>query len=50
MTEPETPPGNTDPEEFAESVGVDPTAEEVDEYREQIGDPVPAPEPTEPPD
>jgi hypothetical protein len=32
-----------DPEEFAEAVGVDPTADEVDEYRERIGDPPPEP-------
>jgi hypothetical protein len=30
-----------DPEEFAEEVGPDPTAQEVDEYREMIGDPSP---------
>jgi hypothetical protein len=34
-----------DPEEFAEELGTDPTALEVDEYREMIGDP--PPEPTE---
>ncbi len=34
-----------DPEEFAEEVGVDPTAQEVDEYREMIGDPPPEPGP-----
>jgi hypothetical protein len=32
-----------DPEEFAEAVGVDPTAQEVDEYREKVGDPPPEP-------
>jgi hypothetical protein len=44
---------NPDPEkaeEFAEQAGVDPTPEQIDEYREQIGDPVPEPEPVEPPD
>lgn len=30
-----------DPEEFAEQVGADPTAQEVDEYREMIRDPRP---------
>ncbi|HEV2777807.1 MAG TPA: hypothetical protein VGX25_00245 [Actinophytocola sp.] len=41
-----------DPEEFAEEVGVDPTPQEVDEYRERVGDPPPQPqpEPEEPPD
>jgi hypothetical protein len=50
------PPGVTEPskhdpddaEEFAEEVGLDPTSEQIDEYRERIGDPVP--EPVEPPD
>lgn len=37
-----------DPEEFAETVGVDPTVQEVDEYREKIGDPVPEPSDPEP--
>jgi hypothetical protein len=27
-----------DPEDFAEAVGVDPTAEQVDEYRAETGD------------
>ena len=33
-----------DPEGFAQEAGVDPTAQEVDEYREMIGDPPPEPE------
>jgi hypothetical protein len=43
-------------EEFAESVGVDPTPEQIEEYRRLEGDPAapgPAdelPEPLEPPD
>lgn len=32
-----------DPERFAQEAGVDPTAQEVDEYREMLGDP---PEPS----
>lgn len=43
-----TGPDDQDPEEFAEAVGVDPTSEEIDEYRELVGDP--PPEPEEPPD
>jgi hypothetical protein len=39
----ETPVHEEDPEEFAEAVGVDPTAEEVDEYRKKVGDPPPEP-------
>jgi hypothetical protein len=31
------------PEAFAQEVGVDPTAQEVDEYREMIGDLPPDP-------
>ncbi|WP_198942853.1 hypothetical protein [Actinophytocola xanthii] len=27
-----------DPEKFAQEAGVDPTAQEVDEYREMLGD------------
>lgn len=27
-----------DPERFAQEAGVDPTAQEVDEYREMVGD------------
>lgn len=46
MTEPNT----EDPEEFAEDAGVDPTPQEVDEYRDRIGDPPPQPPPEEPPD
>jgi hypothetical protein len=30
-------------EEYAEAVGTDPTPQEVDEYRERIGDPPPEP-------
>ena len=37
-----------DPEEFAEDAGTDPTPQQIDEYRERIGDPLPEPE--EPPD
>jgi hypothetical protein len=33
-----------DPEKFAQEAGVDPTAQEVDEYREMIGDPPPEPD------
>lgn len=36
-----------DPEEFAEEAGTDPTAQEVDEYREMIGDPPPEPRETD---
>jgi hypothetical protein len=36
---------NEDPEEFAEEAGTDPTPQEVDEYRERIGDPPPEPPP-----
>jgi hypothetical protein len=36
-----------DPEEFAEEAGTDPTAQEVDEYREMIGDPPPEPSETD---
>ncbi|MGH8881830.1 MAG: hypothetical protein ACRD0P_31525 [Stackebrandtia sp.] len=46
-----TEPSSHDPEDaekFAEESGVDPTPDQIDEYRERIGDP--APEPTEPPD
>ncbi|MFL6143717.1 MAG: hypothetical protein ACJ72N_17880 [Labedaea sp.] len=46
-------PSNHDPEEaeeFAEQIGVDPTPEQIDEYRERIGEPTPDPEPVEPPD
>jgi hypothetical protein len=46
-----TEPSNHDPEdaeEFAEESGIDPTPDQIDEYRERIGDP--APEPVEPPD
>jgi hypothetical protein len=46
-----TEPTNHDPddaEEFAEEIGVDPTPDQIDEYRERIGDP--APEPVELPD
>jgi hypothetical protein len=32
-----------DPEKFAQEAGIDPTAQEVDEYREMVGDPPPAP-------
>jgi len=38
----------TDPEEFAEAAGTDPTPQEIEEYRDRIGDP--SPEPVEPPD
>ena len=37
-----------DPEQFAEEAGVDPTPQQVDEYRTRVGDP--PPEPEEPPD
>jgi hypothetical protein len=48
-----TEPSSHDPEEaeeFAAEVGVDPTQEQIDEYRERVGDPAPSPEPVEPPD
>jgi hypothetical protein len=38
------PADEEDPaEELAQEAGVDPTAQEVDEYRELIGDPPPEP-------
>jgi hypothetical protein len=33
----------TDPEEFAEAVGVDPTPQQVDEYQQRIEDDAPRP-------
>lgn len=41
-----------DPEDFAEEAGTDPTPQQIEEYRERIGDPLPEPppEPGEPPD
>jgi hypothetical protein len=48
-----TEPSNHDPEEaeeYAEEVGVDPTQEQIDEYRKRIGAPGSNPEPGEPPD
>lgn len=47
--DPEARPAD-DPEEFAEHAGTDPTAVEVDEYREKIGDaPADPPDPEPPP-
>jgi hypothetical protein len=37
------PATDDDPEAFAEEAGVDPTAQEVDQYLEMVGDPPPEP-------
>jgi hypothetical protein len=45
MTAPEEPvDGPVDPDEIAEEAPIDPTPQEVDEYRTLIGDPIPEPD------